>query len=141
MTLLSILDQHIVDWQDHERQEIIDHTKNNGIWCVDDFQSRQMQKTQNTVDNTVLFEQSLPRQCTQKKIHPHRQNKNEYNKACLVDLLLTQDHCQRIGQEADRIAVLRKDSRMDIPSAFRFSGVVICARFANVKLPSSLVNA
>ena len=40
-----------------------------------------------------------------------------------------------------QIAVLKNDRRMDMPSAFRFSGVVICARLENVKLPSSLVNA
>ena len=37
--------------------------------------------------------------------------------------------------------VLIRDKSTEIPRAFRFSGVVICARLAKVKPPSSVVNA
>ena len=57
-----------------------------------------MKKAQHLVDNAVFFQKSLPCKSPQKKIHPHRKNKKQHNKACPVDFHIRQHHSQRICQ-------------------------------------------
>ena len=93
------LDQYVIDRKHHERQEVVHHTKDDRIRCIDDLQCRQMQETQHAVDDTVFFKQCLPCQGAEKKVHPHRQDKDQHDKTCLTDFVLAQDHCQRIGKD------------------------------------------
>ena len=51
------LDQYVIDRKHHERQEVVHHTEDDGIRCIDDLQVRQMQKTQHAVDDTVFFQE------------------------------------------------------------------------------------
>ena len=34
------LDQYIIDWKHHKWQKIVYHSKNDGIWCINDLQRR-----------------------------------------------------------------------------------------------------
>ena len=65
----------------------------------------QMEKRKYMVDDTVLFQQSLPCQRAKKKIHPHGQDKDQYNEIVSFYFQVCKYHRQRIGeQEADDCA-------------------------------------
>ena len=54
---------------------------------IDQRLLRQMKKMQYVIDDTVLFKQCLPCQCTEQEIHPHRENKDQYDKTRLIHIL------------------------------------------------------
>ena len=71
--ILINFNQHIIDREHHERQEVVDHAENDGGRCIDDAQRRQMQEAQDTVNDPVFFKQSLPGKVRSKKfIHMGR---------------------------------------------------------------------
>ena len=49
------LNKDVVDWQYHKRQKIINHTKDDRVWCIDNGKRRQMKERQDAVNDTVLF--------------------------------------------------------------------------------------
>ena len=105
--------KYVVNRENHEGQEVINHTQYDRPWSVDDGNIRQVQKVQNAVDNSVFLQQRLPCQCAQQEIHPHRKNENEYHKASLADILPAKNHGQRVSQDkADQGACLLYTSRV-----------------------------
>ncbi len=64
------------------------------------------------VDDPVFLQQGLPRKGAQQKIHPHGQDKDQYNKVVPLYLHSCENHCQRIGeQKADQRAHEREQKR------------------------------
>ena len=80
------LGKYIVDRQHHKRQEIVYHAENDRKRCVDQRKLRKMEKAQNHIDDTVFFQQILPCECPQQKIHPHGKNEDQYNETGLIDI-------------------------------------------------------
>ena len=50
------LDEAVINRQQHKWQEVIDHTQDNGVGCIDDLQGRQMENMQDGVDDTVFLQ-------------------------------------------------------------------------------------
>ena len=50
------------------------------------------------IQNSIVQKDQPPCKSTKHEIHPHRQNKDHYDKAVLVAGIFTQDQCQRKGQ-------------------------------------------
>jgi len=64
-----------------------------------------MQGGEDAVDDTCLLKQCLPCQGTKQEVHPHGQDKDQYQKRVLVDIHVTQDHGKGICQkQADHSA-------------------------------------
>ncbi len=68
-----------------------------------------MKKAEYSVDYAVFFQEGLPCHRTEKEIHPHGEDKNEYDKTPLSDSSFSQDKSQRIGEkQADHCADYRQ---------------------------------
>ena len=71
-----------------------------------------MEESQNAVDDPVLFQQVLPRQCAQKKIHPHGQDEYQNNEAGLIYIFFRKNHSQRVCEyKAEQCAYEGKQQR------------------------------
>ena len=88
-----------MDRQHHKRQEIVYHAENDRKRCVDQRKLRKMEKAQNHIDDTVFFQQILPCECPQQKIHPHGKNEDQYNETGLIDIFFGQDHGKRVSKD------------------------------------------
>ena len=58
-----------------------------------------MKKRENAVDDAVFLKQCLPCKRAEQKVHPHRENEDQHNKAGLVDIPVCQNHGKRIGKD------------------------------------------
>ena len=58
-----------------------------------------MKESKHTVDNAALFQKRLPCERPKQKVHPHRQDKDQNDKAVLVYLHISQDHGKRVSQK------------------------------------------
>ena len=64
-----------------------------------------MQRAEDAVDYAVLFEQRLPRERAEQKVHPHRQDEDEDHEIRAAYLLTAQNERERKGeQKADQRA-------------------------------------
>ena len=79
--------KYIVNWQDHKWKKVVNHSKYDRSGSIDQRLLRQMKKMQYVIDDTVLFKQCLSCQCTEQEIHPHRENKDQYDKTRLIHIL------------------------------------------------------
>ena len=71
-----------------------------------------MEKREDAVDDAVFLKQCLPCKRTEQKIHPHRENEDQHNKAGLIDIPVCQNHGKRIGkQKTERGAKKRQPQR------------------------------
>ena len=71
----------------HKWKKVVNHSKYDRSGSIDQRLLRQMKKMQYVIDDTVLFKQCLPCQCTEQEIHPHRENKDQYDKTRLIHIL------------------------------------------------------
>ena len=58
-----------------------------------------MAKGQYLVDHAVFFQKGLPGHGTEKKIHPHGKNKDQYHKTGLAYFHIRKHHSQGVGQD------------------------------------------
>ena len=91
--------QHIINRENHERQEVVYHTQNDRPRGIDDGDIWQMEKGKNAIDDAIFLQKRLPREGTEQEIHPHRKDEDEYHKAACPNAAAAQYQCQRIGQE------------------------------------------
>ena len=93
------LHQNVVNRQHHKRQKVVYHTQDNSPGRIDDGDAGKPQGRQNAVDDAAFFQQGLPGQGSQQKVHPHWKDENKHDKAAGADAFLPQDHSQGVGQQ------------------------------------------
>ena len=79
--VLGDLHERIVDRKHHKRQVIVHHTEYDRPFRIDHILPRQADRMQHHIDDPRLLQQRLPGDRAEKKIHPHRQDKNENDKS------------------------------------------------------------
>ena len=58
-----------------------------------------MKERKDVVDHACLFQQRLPCESAQQKVHPHGKDENQYDKAVLAHIHIGEYHSQGIGEE------------------------------------------
>ena len=110
--LIADLFQHIVDGQDHEGQEVVDHAQDDGGRRVDDGDVRQMKSREHAVDDAVLLQKRLPGEGAEQEVHPHGKDEDKDHEAAAGDAPLAENHGQRVGDhQADHGADEGKPQR------------------------------
>ena len=105
------LDEHGVDGQHHERQEVVDHAEHDRALRVDERnivervaemrlqEGNQADRAEKSVEEAVVFQNGHPCVGAQQKVHPHRQHDEHHAQALTARGQTAHDVRHRVAED------------------------------------------
>ena len=115
----------IIDWQDHKRQILVDHTDQDRCLGIHNVQRADTEKSQDCIQNAGIGQDHLQRHDAQQEIDPHGQHKQHDDGTALIFTHIAQDISQRIGDhQADQRTAKSDQDRLPQCFGMDIIGVV-----------------